>query len=60
MTTPCRIVWGEEDAWLAPEISAQIEARLPRADRVLVPNAGHFSPEDQPAEVAHALARFLS
>jgi pimeloyl-ACP methyl ester carboxylesterase len=60
MPTPTRIVWGEQDAWLAPKVSAQIEARLPAADRVLVPNAGHFAPEDRPVEVAQALADFLT
>ena len=59
MTTPTRIVWGDHDAWLDPEISAQIETRLPAADRIVVPNAGHFSPEDRPAEVAQALVDFL-
>jgi pimeloyl-ACP methyl ester carboxylesterase len=60
MTTPTRIIWGEQDAWLDAEISAQIEARLPNADRVLLPNAGHFSPEDQPAEIASTLLDFLA
>ncbi|MBA2476288.1 MAG: alpha/beta hydrolase [Actinobacteria bacterium] len=60
MTTPTRIVWGEEDAWLAPEVSARLEDRLPNADRVLVAGAGHFSPEDRPADVAQALVDFLA
>ncbi len=59
MTTPTRVIWGEQDAWLAPEISERIQDRLPNADRVLVPNAGHFSPEDQPAKIARALRDFL-
>ncbi|MCP9486450.1 MAG: alpha/beta hydrolase [Gaiellaceae bacterium MAG52_C11] len=59
-TTRTRVIWGEEDAWLSPGISGQIESRLPNADRVLIPAAGHFSPEDQPAEVAQALADFLT
>ena len=60
LTTPTRIVWGEHDAWLAPEIGAQIEARLPHADRVLVPDAGHFSPEDRPQAVTQTLVEFLT
>jgi len=60
MTTPTRIVWGEQDAWLAPEVSAQLEARLPDSDRILIAGAGHFSPEDRPAEVAGALVDFLT
>lgn len=60
MATPTQIVWGEHDRWLAPEVSAQIKARVPNAERVLVPRAGHFSPEDQPGEVAEGLAAFLA
>ena len=59
MKTPTRVVWGEDDRWLPPDVSAAIEARLPSADRVLIPAAGHFSPEDQPAGVAEAIADFL-
>lgn len=60
MTTPTRIIWGERDRWLPVEVSADIESRLPAADRVLIPAAGHFSPEDQPAQVGEAIADFLS
>ncbi|MBA3309788.1 MAG: alpha/beta hydrolase [Nocardioidaceae bacterium] len=59
MQTPTRIVWGEHDRWLPVDVSAAIQARLPAADRVVVPAAGHFSPEDQPTRVAEAIADFL-
>lgn len=57
---PTRIIWGEHDAWLDPHISTEIQQRLPAADCVLIPDAGHFSPEDQPIQVAQALADFLA
>lgn len=60
MVTPTRLIWGEQDRWLPVEVSADIESRLPAADRVLIPAAGHFSPEDQPAMVAEAIADFLT
>ena len=59
MQTSTRIVWGEQDRWLPLEVSAEIQARLPNADLVVIPAAGHFSPEDQPAAVAQALGEFL-
>jgi pimeloyl-ACP methyl ester carboxylesterase len=59
MTTPTRIVWGERDRWLPVEVSAVLQARLPDADRIVIAGAGHFSPEDQPTEVARALAEFV-
>jgi len=60
METPTRVIWGDQDAWLDPALSEDIAGRLPRADRVLIPGAGHFSMEDKPAEVAAALLDFLS
>jgi pimeloyl-ACP methyl ester carboxylesterase len=60
METPARIIWGERDAWLEPEVSERIERQLPHADRVLLPEAGHFSMEDRPADLAGALADWLS
>lgn len=59
MPTPTRIVWGEHDRWLPLEVSAKIEARLLSVDRVVIPSAGHFSPEEQPTKVAEALTSFL-
>ncbi len=59
LTTPTRIVWGEHDRWLPVAVSADLEATLPHADRVLISEAGHFSPEDQPGKVADAMLEFL-
>jgi pimeloyl-ACP methyl ester carboxylesterase len=60
VTIPTFIIWGAHDAWIDPNISAEILSRMPGADRVVIPDAGHFSPEDEPARVAHALDDFLA
>lgn len=60
MATPTRLIWGEQDRWLPVQVSADIESRLPAADRVVIPGAGHFSPEDQPNRVCEAIADFLT
>lgn len=57
---PVLVLWGERDAWLKLEVSERIAARIPTAERVIVPGAGHFSMEDQPGPIAAALARFLA
>jgi pimeloyl-ACP methyl ester carboxylesterase len=57
---PVLILWGERDAWLDPAISDRIAKRIRTAQRVIVPDAGHFSMEDQPTRVTEELARFLS
>ncbi len=60
MRTRTRIVWGEHDQWLPLQVATKIHARLPNADLVVIPAAGHFSPEDQPTRVAETLVDFLS
>ncbi|MDP8977100.1 MAG: alpha/beta hydrolase [Actinomycetota bacterium] len=59
MTTPTRVIWGEHDAWLDVSLADRIVEQLPHADRVLIPGAGHFSMEDNPADVTAALADFF-
>jgi len=58
MATPTLLVWGEQDRWLPVEVSATIQSRLPNAERRLIPDAGHCSPEDQPGRVAEAISDF--
>jgi len=60
MTTPARVIWGQQDRWLDPSISAELVALMPHADLVQVPNAGHFCMEDDPARVTAAMTTFLA
>ena len=59
ISVPVLILWGEEDAWLPVATSERIAALIPNARRVLIPNAGHFSMEDEPETIARELRRFL-
>jgi len=58
--TPVRLVWGEEDSWLDPSIARRLHERLPDSELELIPQAGHFSIEDKPDEVARILVDFFS
>lgn len=60
ISVPTLIIWGAEDKWLDPERSAELQRRIPGAERVLVAGAGHFVMEDRPDEVAELLAKFLA
>lgn len=60
METPVRILWGERDAWLDPAIAERLEAILPNAELDLIPDAGHFSMEDDPERIANALTDFFA
>jgi pimeloyl-ACP methyl ester carboxylesterase len=56
---PVLVVWGEEDAWLPVAVSERVASAIPGARRVVLPDAGHFSMEDAPTDVAAALTDFL-
>lgn len=56
-----RVVWGEHDAWLSREVAEAVVAATPPGTELrLVPGAGHFAPEDNPAAVADQIARFVA
>ena len=56
---PTLVVWGERDEWLPIETSERIAQHVPAAQRLVVPEAGHFCMEDAPGRVSGALAEFL-
>ena len=60
MDTPTLVIWGQEDAWLPVDVSERVEAAVPGARRVVLPEAGHFSMEDGPEEIARLLAGFFA
>lgn len=57
---PVQIVWGADDEWLDRSFADDLAHRIPGARATLVPGAGHFLTEDEPALVAQALADFLA
>ena len=57
---PTLVLWGAEDRWLAPEVGRRLARAIPGAETVLVPGAGHFAMEDEPAAFADALLAFLA
>jgi pimeloyl-ACP methyl ester carboxylesterase len=57
---PTLVLWGERDGWLAPEFGRRLADAIPHARLTLIPDAGHFLPEDQPAAVVAALAAFFA
>lgn len=59
MSVPVLILWGEQDAWLPVEVSERIAERIPGARRIVIPDAGHLSMEDQPQAIAADLRDFL-
>jgi pimeloyl-ACP methyl ester carboxylesterase len=60
LRVPVRILWGEEDRWLDSSVADRLRALIPGAELRLIPDAGHFSPEDGPAAVARELLEFFA
>ncbi len=60
LRVPVRILWGEEDRWLDRSVADRLRARIRDAELRLIPNAGHFSPEDAPTVVARELLEFFA
>jgi len=57
---PTLVVVGEEDRSLPPAESHRIHARIPGAELVEIPKAGHLSAVEQPDVVSGAILGFLS
>jgi haloalkane dehalogenase len=56
---PALVVWGLRDRAFTPRDLARFEAWLPGARVLRLPRAGHWVPEEAPAELGAALEEFL-
>ncbi len=58
---PTLILWGENDAWVKPEVADRLQAALPSARRVTIAGAGHCPMETHVAQTRDAvLAHFAA
>jgi pimeloyl-ACP methyl ester carboxylesterase len=58
--TPTLVLWGENDNWLDRDFGRRLSESIPKAHLSVVPNAGHFLPEEQAGTVASELTRFFN
>ncbi len=56
---PTLVVAGEEDAITPPSAARLMASRIPEARLVIVPEAGHLAPMEQPETVTRLLQEFL-
>ncbi len=59
IVAPTLIIVGEEDELTPPSAAEVMHQRIPTADLVIVNNAGHLSPIEQPNIVNAAILNFL-
>jgi haloalkane dehalogenase len=57
---PAAIVWGMRDPLFGRRFLARWREALPEAEVTMLPKAGHFVQEEEPAAVAEALRRLLA
>jgi pimeloyl-ACP methyl ester carboxylesterase len=57
---PVRVLWGENDRWVAPSEGQRFADMIPGAELRLLPDAGHFSMVDCPGLFARELDAFLA
>ena len=56
---PTLIIAGEQDVPLPPEKSKRMHACIPNSRLVIIPNAGHMAPVEEPEAVNAAVKEFL-
>lgn len=56
---PVKLIWGANDAWQVVDWAHRLKSAIPESELDVVEDAGHFSLEDQPEEIAGLLVAFL-
>ncbi len=59
ITCPTLVVYGDEDYITLPRYNETVAARIPNAQRHVIPNAGHFAWVERGAEMNEVIERFL-
>lgn len=59
LTVPTLVVWGRDDRLIVPPYADRWLELVPHAQKVLVDDAGHMVPYEQPEAVAAAVSTFL-
>jgi pimeloyl-ACP methyl ester carboxylesterase len=57
---PALLLTGREDGWSPPAQHAAMAERIARSRLVIVPDSGHMSMMERPAEVSFALRNWLA
>lgn len=55
LDVPTLLIWGEADEFQPVRYGRRLQERMRNARLVVLPEAGHFTPEDQPEEVARLI-----
>ncbi len=59
LSLPVLILWGEADDYQDVKVGQRLADRLDASRLVVLKDAGHFLPEDQPEEIARLMGAFI-
>jgi len=59
LRVPALVIAGADDPGVTPAIAEQTAQMIPDAELVIIPNAGHLAPVEQPEQTTAALREFL-
>jgi pimeloyl-ACP methyl ester carboxylesterase len=59
ITAPTAIVWGDQDRVIPVSIGTRLRGAIAGATLDVIPNAGHFTPEEAPRQVADVIQALL-
>lgn len=60
ITVPTLIIVGDQDAITPPDLAREMHAKVPGSRLVIIKDAGHMPPVEQPRATATAINEFLS
>lgn len=56
---PTLILWGEQDRLFPPQVGRDLQATIPQARLIIIPDAGHIPQWEQPQMVNRYITEFL-
>ena len=56
---PVKLIWGANDTWQVPQWARKLHEAIPGSELSIIKECGHFSPEDQPEQVAELIVEFF-
>jgi len=57
--SPVQIIWGAEDSWQIVDWARRLHQTIAGSTLEIIPDCGHFSPEDQPERISELLVSFM-
>ena len=60
ITTPTLVMAGDDDRWVATELSVRLSREMPNATLALIPTCGHVPQEECPGPFMQAVSSFLA